>query len=145
MRALLRLVFTLILLVIAGAVGYYLGYRAAGGHRLAVPGTSIEIGRQGEKAATEARDEGSAIGKKLSAAGSEATRFLSDTALTTKIKSKMELDDTLQSTSVHVSTSNGIVTLTGTAATRAERQRAVQLARETRGVQNVVDRIEIGR
>ena len=73
--------------------------------------------------------------------GSEATGFLSDTALTTKIKSKMSLDDHVEARNVHVSTTNGVITLTGTVRSSAERTRAVALARDTKGVKSVVDQM----
>ncbi len=148
MFALGRLIMTLLLLVIVGGVGYYFGYQAGSGHAPAlVPGRLLphEIGTSGSKAAAQARDEGTSIGRKLSQAGSEATEYISDAALTTKIKSKMGLDDTLESGDVHVSTTNAVVTLTGTVNSPPQRQRAVQLARETKGVKSVVDKLELWR
>jgi osmotically-inducible protein OsmY len=140
MRALLRLVFTLILIVVAGGAGYYYGYRSGSGGRSPSlwPDSLSDIGRR------VAPDTGS-IGKKVAEAGSEATEFLSDAALTTKIKSKMGLDDHVEAGNIHVSTSNGVVTLTGTVRSTAERQRAVALARDTKNVKSVVDRLQVAR
>jgi len=140
MRALFRLVFTLILLVIAAGIGYYYGYRAAAGQD-DLPVRSI-LGTSGSKLAGEARAEGTTIGKRLADAGSEATGFLSDAALTTKIKSKMALDDYVNARSIHVSTTDAVVTLTGTVQSNGERDRAVSLARDTKGVKSVVDHLE---
>ena len=140
MRALFRLVFTLILLAIALGVGYYLGYRAGSGHDL-IAGSPV-IGTSGSRAVGEA---GSTIERKLSEAGSQASAFFSDAALTTKIKSKMGLDDHLAAHTIHVSTTDGVVTLTGSVESRDERARAEALARDTKGVKSVVDRLEIGK
>ncbi len=148
MVALGRLILTLLLLVIVGGVGYYFGYQAGAGRAPAlVPERLLhgEIGTSGSKAAQQARDEGSSIEKKLARAGSEATEFFSDAALTTKIKSKMGLDDTLASGDVHVSTTNAVVTLTGSVTSVQQRQRAMQLARETKGVKSVVDKLQVSR
>lgn len=149
MRALARLVFMLILLVVVGGFGYYLGYRAGSGHDpKLLPGGLLrggEIGTTGSKAATEVREEARGIGGALVAAGGQAKEFLSDAAVTTKIKSKIGLDDTLEASSVHVSTTDAVVTLSGTVRSAQERQRAVQLARETKGVKSVVDKLEVAR
>jgi hyperosmotically inducible protein len=138
MRALARLVFTLILLAIALAVGYYFGYRAAAGHGPSLVGSVV--GTSGSKAAGEA---GTAIERSLAQAGSEATAFFSDTALTTKITSKMSLDDHVEARNIRVSTSGGVVTLSGTARSSEERARAVALARDTKGVKSVIDKITV--
>lgn len=140
MRALARLVLTLVLLVIALGVGYYWGYHAGTGRSPLSIGRT-EIGTSGSNAAEQAREGASAIGDKIAAAGSDARDFISDAALTAKIKSKMQLDDTLQGSSIGVSTSDRVVTLTGTAGSPVEHERALQLARETKGVKSVVDRI----
>jgi osmotically-inducible protein OsmY len=141
MRALARLMLTLILLAASAIAGYYYGYRAASGQSpfAARQGTRTEGGAIAE----QARREGSTIGKKLSEAGSEATEFLSDAALTTKIKAKMGLDDYVPAAAVHVSTTNAVVTLSGTVSSDEERRRALQLARETKGVKSVVDQLKV--
>ncbi len=138
MRVLVRLVFTLILLAIALAAGYYFGYRAATGRSPSL--VRSVVGTSGSKVAGEA---GTAIERRLAEAGNEATGFLSDAALTTKIKSKMSLDDYVEAGRIHVSTSNGIVTLTGTVTSAAERSRAEALARDTKGVKSVVDKLAV--
>jgi hyperosmotically inducible protein len=67
--------------------------------------------------------------------------FASDAALSGKIKSKMALDELVRARSIDVSTTGGVVTLTGTVQTTAERDKALTLARETAGVTRVVDRL----
>ena len=141
MRALVRLLFTLILLAIAAAVGYYYGYRA--GARGDVGLLDSLIGTASSELAGGAPAEPAGIGKKLAEAGSEAREFLSDAALTTKIKSKMGLDDHVDARNIHVSTTSGVVTLTGTVKSDLERTRAVALARDTKGVTSVVDHLEL--
>jgi len=141
-RALLRTVLIVIVLVAVGA--FLLGYRL-NGTRVVRPadrpvGTSgtlpkIDTGR--------ARDAGAAIGEKVAAGANEAERVLTDAGLTAKIKSKMALDDTVKARSIDVTTSSGVVTLTGTVDSEAERLKAVQLAKETQGVTSVTDRLRV--
>ena len=63
--------------------------------------------------------------------------------LTAKIKSKMALDDLVKARNIHVETDGAVVTLTGDVSSDAERQRAVQLTKETEGVRSVVDRLQV--
>ena len=63
--------------------------------------------------------------------------------MTAKIKSKMTLDDLVQARTINVDTKDGVVTVKGRVRTEAERQRALQLARETAGVKAVVDRLVV--
>lgn len=138
MRALIRFVFTLILLVIALAIGFYLGYRAATGHAPSI--ARAVIGTSGSRTAGDAE---TAIERRLAEAGSQATGFFSDAAISTKIKSKMGLDDHVEARDIHVSTNKGVVTLSGTVASHAERARAIALARDTKGVTEVVDKLTV--
>jgi osmotically-inducible protein OsmY len=55
----------------------------------------------------------------------------------------MALDDHVQARNIDVSTSNGVVTLSGNVNSEAERQRALQLAKDTAGVRSVTDRLSI--
>jgi len=79
---------------------------------------------------------------KASEAASVAQAALADGSITAKIKAKMTLDDTVQAGNIHVDYGNGVVTLTGTVSSNAERKRAVDLARETRGVKSVRDQLK---
>jgi hyperosmotically inducible protein len=69
--------------------------------------------------------------------------FLSDAELTGKIKSKMALDDGVRARTIDVSTTGGVVTLAGTVGSAAEHAQALRLARDTKGVGRVVDRLTI--
>ncbi len=84
------------------------------------------------------------IGEKAKQAASQLDEVLSDGALTAKIKSKMTLDDLVNARSINVSTTDRVVTLTGTVASARERERAVALAKETNGVTRVEDKLTLG-
>jgi hyperosmotically inducible periplasmic protein len=94
-----------------------------------------------------ARDRGAELTREAAAKGREAANQLenamSDGALTAKIKSKMALDDNVNARNINVDTSNAVVTLKGTVGSEAERERAVRLAKETRGVTRVDDQLQI--
>ncbi len=68
---------------------------------------------------------------------------MTDGSITAKIKAKMALDDTVKALDVNVDTSGTTVTVTGTVATEAQKARVLQLARETEGVKQVVDRVQV--
>lgn len=59
------------------------------------------------------------------------------------IKAKMALDDAIEAARIDVDTAGGVVTLTGSVRSQAERERALRLARETDGVTSVVDRLTV--
>jgi hyperosmotically inducible protein len=117
---------TVLVLAIIAMVAYLLGYWS--------PNRAM-IG-QTEKAAGE-------LGGRAAQAAKTMDEFVSDAALTGKIKSKMALDDSVHGRTISVSTTDGVVTLTGTVASAVEHDQAVRLARDTKGVKQVVDRLVV--
>ena len=61
-----------------------------------------------------------------------------DTAITAKVKSSFLADPVVSATAIDVDTTAGAVSLNGIVKSKQERQRAIQLAQSTQGVQ-VVD------
>ena len=98
-------------------------------------------------AAESAKEQAAKLANRAAAKASDTADKLGDTmgegALTAKIKSKMALDDHVKARAIDVDTSGSIVTLSGTVASRDERERAVRLARETAGVTQVIDRLQV--
>jgi len=136
-RALLRAV--ILLIVVVAAVAYLLGWRI--GQR-PVGDPSRPVGTTG--VSTErAREIGATVGERTAVAASEARRALSDGQVTAKIKAKMALDDTVKALNVDVDTSGSTVTLSGVVDSAAQRNRVLQLARETAGVTTVVDHLRV--
>jgi BON domain-containing protein len=144
-RTLLRLIVVMVVLV-AGAM-FFLGYRLSDfGDRGGVKREEPVVGTGGrlpQVDTTKARETGAAIGEKVAAGANQAERALANASLTARIKSKMALDDSVKAADINVDTAGGVVTLTGTVRSKAERVRAVQLARETHGVTSVTDRLTI--
>ena len=71
--------------------------------------------------------------------------FLGDTRTTTRVKSAIYSEPELKVMSIHVSTEEGVVTLSGTVKTKAERTKAVQVARKVEGVKQVKNDLTLER
>ena len=142
-RALLRLVVVLVILVGAGA--FFLGWWGSGRVRPGDERSVPPVATTGRVDTAKAKEVGAEIGAKTAEAANKAGAVLSDGALTAKIKSKMALDDMVKARSISVTTTNHVVTLQGTVGSVAEHDRAVQLAKETAGVTQVVDRLGVAR
>ena len=67
----------------------------------------------------------------------------SDPGITTAVKGKLAADDTVKSYRIDVDTTEGVVTLNGKVDTELAKTRAVELARATDGVRDVVDRLTV--
>lgn len=165
-RGLLRL--AILIVVIAVAAAFLLGWWGGGRLRdqptevVGTTGVEREKARQvgaeaGERTAAAADKAGQAVnkaadktaeiadraGEKAKYAANETAKALADGTLTAKIKAKMGLDDHVKALDLNVDTRGTIVTVTGTVNTQAEKDRALQLARDTAGVTQVVDRITV--
>jgi osmotically-inducible protein OsmY len=66
-----------------------------------------------------------------------------DVWLTAKVQSKYFLDDEVKGLDIDVDTNEGVVTLSGTVRSEAERRQALALARNTEGVREVVDKLQL--
>jgi len=71
--------------------------------------------------------------------GAKAT--VSDAAISARLKTELVAEEPLRG--VHAQTNNGVVSLTGTVASSAARQRALELAQTLTGVQRVEDNIKV--
>jgi len=66
-----------------------------------------------------------------------------DPGVTSKVKSKLVADTTVKAYKIDVDTRDHVVTLTGSVDSQAEKDQAMRLARETKGVRDVVDMIAV--
>ena len=69
----------------------------------------------------------------------------SDIGVTTTIKAKMAIDESVKDSKIEVTTKDGVVTLTGNIDSADAKERALTLAKETKGVVTVKDMIEVRR
>jgi hyperosmotically inducible periplasmic protein len=66
-----------------------------------------------------------------------------DAALTTAVKTKLLADTKVGGLKIDVDTQDNVVTLTGTVKSAAEKAEALRLARTTKGVKSVIDKLTI--
>src|SRR5688572_379837 len=129
----------LLVIVVVALAAFLIGYRWANDDAVesepvvGTTGGAVDVG--------SARAAGAEVGERVAEGANEAQRLAANGAITARIKSKMALDDVVEAADIDVDTSNGVVTLTGSVASAAERERALRLARETQGVSSVVDRL----
>jgi len=145
MGSLIRTLLVLAIVLIVGA--YFLGYlpqtesvfRSAPASKS--PSQDVEAPRGTPPA--KPLQSGDELKDRAARAAQRVDETLADATLTTKIKAKIALDDTVKSVDVRVHTQNGVVTLSGTVNSAATQERILQLARETAGVKSVVNEIKI--
>jgi len=76
--------------------------------------------------------------------GVESTgEVVSDSWITTKVKSDMAVEKDVSATHISVKTYEGVVTLSGTADSKEEADNAVTIARNIKGVKSVVNNIVV--
>ena len=138
-RAVFRLVILLVVLVGGGA--FLLGYWGGGVRNTNTPGSVGTTGANTQKA----REVGAQVAEKTAVAANQARRALNEGAITAKIKAKMALDDSVKALDIDVDTVGTTVTVSGVVTSEAQRQRALALARETEGVKQVIDQLQVRR
>src|SRR6266511_228037 len=67
----------------------------------------------------------------------------SDPGITTAVKTKLAADDTVKAYKIDVDTKGGIVTLSGSVDTAEAKTKAVEVARNTKGVVSVTDQLTV--
>jgi hyperosmotically inducible periplasmic protein len=147
-RGLLKLVLLIVVVAVVGA--FLLGWW--GGGWLRDEPAREAVGTSGQKARDAAAEVGERTaqaadraGEKTAQAAEQARKAMAEGSLTAKIKAKMALDDHVKALDLNVDTVGGVVTVTGVVNTQVEKDRALQLARDTVGVTQVVDRIQLRR
>jgi len=70
--------------------------------------------------------------------------MFSDTSITAEVKTTFIADPIVKARKIDVDTVRGVVTLTGVVETEAEADRAIQLTRNTEGVKEVINNLQIG-
>ncbi len=86
-----------------------------------------------EKAGRQMDEAGEAVGEKVEKAG----EYLDDAAITAKIKADILSDPLLKVLEINVTTTNGIVTLSGVVDSKESIDRAMEIARRVKEVQSV--------
>jgi hyperosmotically inducible periplasmic protein len=107
-------------------------------------GAADKAGAATNRAAGEAGDAAHRAADKLGAAAADTKASLSDAGLTAKVKTRLGTDNRVHAGNIDVATQGKVVTLSGSVASDAERQAAVEIARGTDGVSDVVDHLKVG-
>lgn len=79
----------------------------------------------------------------LSGAVIAADQPMKDSYITTKVKAELAADTNTPSRHISVTTSHGVVALSGTVDSDTAKQKAEQDAREVKGVVDVVNKLEV--
>ena len=67
----------------------------------------------------------------------------SDASITEQVRNRLAVDETTKASRIDVTTANQIVTLAGTVESAATKSKALELARATAGVRDVIDTLEV--
>jgi hyperosmotically inducible protein len=86
-----------------------------------------------EQAGTTLQDTKESLGKKAESAG----EYMDDSAITTKIKADILSDPLLKVFQISVTTTNGVVQLSGTVDSQQSIDRAMEIARSNQNVKSV--------
>ncbi len=81
--------------------------------------------------------------RQVAEAGRDAIQYVDDAAVTTAVKAKHAADDVVGMLDISVETEEGVVHLTGDAASPLEKSQAERLAREVDGVKDVKNDIVV--
>jgi len=97
-----------------------------------------------EKIKEGIENTGKAVTEKAKETGQAIADATADIRLTATIKAKFAKADDVSALNIKVSTTEGVVTLSGHARSAAEVAKAITIARDTEGVEKVRSTIEIG-
>jgi hypothetical protein len=107
-----------------------------------------EAGRDAQELGREVGDElaeaGDALQRGAKRVGEELEPYARDAEITAKIKSKLTADPEVNPFTIDVDTVNGRVTLNGVVRTEGQREEAEKHARNTEGVVEVENLLEVG-
>lgn len=110
--------------------------------------TGGDYGQRVEDKANEVKEktEDAAHDAKVKAenAADKAGEVITDAAITTEVKTKFLADPDVAGLKIDVDTSNGVVTLNGTVKSKAEMDKAMTMARNSKGVKRVVNNLKMG-
>ena len=108
---------------------------------MAKAGEAVEQGM--EQAGAEAEKAMEKAGAAAETGMAKAGEALDDGSVTAKVKARLIADPEVSALAIDVDTKDGVVTLSGTAATQALKDEAEKLTAGTEGVKQVVNNIRV--
>ncbi|HMD34933.1 MAG TPA: BON domain-containing protein [Vicinamibacterales bacterium] len=97
----------------------------------------------GGKTVDKTKEVGGKVVEKTKEGAEKTAEVATDTWITSRIKTKMVGEDVLKDSDVHVSTTDHVVTLTGSVKSAAGRVKAAEIARSVEGVKEIVNKISV--
>jgi len=109
--------------------------------------TTGTLEQKTENKAHEAKEKTEEYGHdakvKTEKAADKTGEVITDSAITTDIKTKFLAEPGVSGLDIHVETTNGVVTLSGNVKSKAEMEKARSIARDTHGVKRVVSKLKM--
>jgi hypothetical protein len=101
------------------------------------------IDRSVDQVGEKMSDTADRVGDKMSSQGEKAGVAIDDTEITAKIKAAIFAEPGLKTLQISVDTIHGVVTLTGSVSSKADKDNAQSLASAVSGVKEVNNRLEV--
>ncbi|MDZ7581713.1 MAG: BON domain-containing protein [Deltaproteobacteria bacterium] len=100
-------------------------------------GTAEKAGQKVDQAAESAGKKVEGAGEAAAGKAEKAGEYLDDSAITAKIKAQILSDPLLKVSQIEVTTTNGVVRLSGTVDSEQSIDRAMEIARSVKSVKSV--------
>ena len=102
-----------------------------------------EIAGAGKDIAGAGKAIGTAVAGAAKTGANETSAYVTDAWITTKVTAKIKDEKALDGSHVNVDTAEHVVTLKGTVSTKAARAKAEEIAKGTKGVTKVINKLEV--
>ncbi|MFL6657711.1 MAG: BON domain-containing protein [Massilia sp.] len=96
-----------------------------------------------DAAARNTRNAGAVVADKTEAAAATTGKVVADSVITTKVKADLFKEPALSAMAIHVETEKGVVMLSGFVDSKADAERAINLAKSVEGVSQVKSAIKV--
>ena len=96
-----------------------------------------QAGKTIDQAAEQAGKKIDQAGENLSGKSKKAGEYIDDTAVTAKVKAEIASDPILKTAQITVTTTRGVVRLSGIVDSQQSIERALEIIRKTKGVESV--------
>jgi hyperosmotically inducible protein len=100
-------------------------------------GTAEKAGKKIDKAVEKVEEKSSEAGKAMEEKAEKAGVYIDDSAITAQIKAEILSDPLLKVSQINVTTTNGVVRLSGVVDTPQRMDRATEIARSVKHVKSV--------
>jgi hyperosmotically inducible protein len=106
-------------------------------------GTTGKVADKSKEAAEKTKEGAKTVGEKTKEGVSKTGEVITDTWITSRIKTKFMGDESLRASDIKVDSDDHVVTLSGSVVSAAAKTKAIADAKEVEGVKRVVDNLKI--